>query len=507
MTLRHWALPLLLCLAACGETTPEPPPDPDLLVPPETRNKVDVALQHMNNDSATERFREDLVAAGAETPEARGYAMRRSKAALEDSYRKDGQGTDVLRIEGRRRVYEAVGRLGDGPDARGILKLGLEDRLDVRVAAAAGLAAWGDEGALPTLVKATQEAKPGSPEQQAALQGVRRLATPDRRGVILNALGAEGRDVLRPAVLAAFPSTPAERAALLRDVASKHPSPYARAFALESLVEDKDPNVTSLARSALAEGHPALRPVALAALGAAGGDEAAAELAKVLERDPPDADAVARGLYRVGTRAALDAAVGVVSDKERKPATRAAVAREVLGRLREPKAPAAYQTDDARTAALGALRQVVDEKAGVHVVGAVEAIGAVGEPGTDVEGLLVLLRAPDPKVAPTVVKALGRLGGEYAAQKLVELIGNDPGLRDVAATSLGGFARPRDVPVDDVIDLLQHEDVAVRKAALKCLMTMAASNDALGFDPAGSESKRSHGVQQWRNWWAARRNR
>ena len=141
------------------------------------------------------------------------------------------------------------------------------------------------------------------------------------------------------------------------------------------------------------------------------------------------------------------------------------------------------------------------------VVAAVEALGAIGEAGTDVEELLVLLRAPDAKVAPAVVKALGRLGGEYAAQKLVELVGSDAALRDAAAKSLGGFAKPRDVPVDDVIDLMASPELPVRVAALEALRALAGSTDALGYDPNGPESARNHGIARWREWWSARRNR
>ncbi len=513
MNLRAPVLSSLLCtsvvlvLAGCASEPPPPPPDPDLLVPPQQKSEVDEALAHLNNDSATERWREHLVTSAQASPEALGYAVRHTRKAVSDSYARQGQGAGVLRPEGRRRAFEAVGRFGDAPEHRALLKMGLDDALDIRVAAAAGLAAWGDEEAAPVLVKSVQEAPAGSTIQQAALQGLRRLATPARKDMLLNALGAQGRDVLRPVLLAAFPTATAERAAALREVASTHPSPYARAFALEVLVDDKDPAVADLARRALEQGQPALRPAALAALGAGGGDAAAADLAKVLATDPADAPDVARGLYRTGTRSAVTAACELLADERRKPATRAAVCREVLGRLTEPGAPEEYKQADTLEPARQALRAAIEAKTGPVVVAAVEALGAIGEAGTDVEELLVLLRAPDAKVAPAVVKALGRLGGEYAAQKLIELVASDAALRDAAAKSLGGFAKPRDVPVDDVIDLMASPELPVRVAALEALRTLAGSTDSLGYDPNGAESARNHGIARWREWWAARRNR
>ncbi len=50
-------------------------------------------------------------------------------------------------------------------------------------------------------------------------------------------------------------------------------------------------------------------------------------------------------------------------------------------------------------------------------------------------------------------------------------------------------------------------ELAVRVAALEALRTLAGSTDALGYDPNGAESARNHGIQRWREWWAARRNR
>ncbi|MCO5167580.1 MAG: HEAT repeat domain-containing protein [Planctomycetes bacterium] len=498
-----WTL-AVVGLVGCS-SGPDAVEDPDADIPIATREKVQESLAHLNNESETERWREGLVATAAESPKNRAFVVRRCLAAMRESRERAGQGVGVLRGDGRRRVMELAGRVGDGPDARELLKLGLEDALDIKTAAAAGLVGYGEDSALPVLVACAGDTSKGAHNQQIALQALRRAATPARRTLLLNALQSEGRDLLRPVVLAAFPASPDERAAALRDVAHGHANPYARAFALEVLIDEQDGALRDLARRALDDGHPALRPVALRALGASGGETAAAELARVLEADPDDAADVARGLHRVGSAQALEVALKVLADAGRKDTTRAAVAREVLARLADREAPRAYR--DGLPGARAGLRDVVEEAGAppLVVVACVDAIGAVGEPGADVEPLLSLLRSPHPTIGPAVVRALGKLGGDYAAAKLLELIAHDPGLRGQAADALGGFADPRDVPVEEVIDLLESEDAAVRRAALRALLKLAGSGDALGFEPDGTNMARERGVQRWRGWAAARR--
>lgn len=501
---RTLVLVLATLVAGCA-SEPEAPPDPDAEIPIATREKVQESLAHLNNESETERWREGLVSTAAESPVNRAYVLRRCLAAMRESHERAGQGVGVLRGDGRRRVMEVAARAGDGPDARQILQLGLDDALDVRTAAAAGLAAYGDDAAVRVLVGCALESPKGSSTQQQALQALRRAATPARRTVLLNALQSEGRGLMRPIVLAAFPQAPAERLAALRDVAHRHDNPYARAFALEVLTEEKDPSLAELARRAIDDGHPALRPVALTALGASGGDNAETELERVLRSDPADAPDAARGLYKVGTAKALDAALNLLGDRSRKHTTRAAVAREFLARASAPEAPRAYAEELPRIRL--ALREVLedgDAEPGL-VVACVEAVAVVGDPGADVEVLLSLLRSPHPTIGPAVVSALGKLGGDYAAGKLLELIALDPGLRAAAADALGGFADPRDVPVDEVIDLLESEDAPVRRAALRALLKLAGSRDDLGYDPDGTTVARERSVQRWRGWAQARR--
>jgi HEAT repeat protein len=425
---------------------------------------------------------------------------------MRESIQKNGQGPGVLRGDGRRRVMEVAGRVSDGPDARQVLELGLDDALDIKTAAASGLAGFGDDRAVPVLVRCVLEAKKGSSNQQLALQSLRRAATPARRNLLLNALQSEHRDSLRPIVLAAFPSAPAEKLAALRQVAQNHENPYARAFALEVLTDEKDPALKDLARRAVDDGHPALRPIALRALGASGGDEAAAELKRVLEADPADAPDVARGLYQVGTARALEEALALLGSTQRKDRTRAAVAREFMAKTGAADTPAPYRAalPDVRSALRAVLEN--DDAPPALVVACVEAMAAVGDPGADVEVLLSLLRSPHPTISPAVVTALGKLGGDYAAAKLVELIGADPALREPAAEALGAFSDPRDIPVNEVIDLLEHDDRAVRTAALRALLKLSGTKDTLGFNPADTAVARGRAVARWRAWAAARRS-
>lgn len=504
MTRKLSCLVIVLALAGC--TSSEGPPDPDAHIPVATREKVMESLAHLNNESETERWREGLVAVASESPDNRAFVLRRCLAAMRESIQKNGQGPGVLRGDGRRRVMEVAGRVTDGPDARMVLELGLDDALDIRTAAAAGLVTFGVDKGVPVLVRCVLEAKKGSSNQQLALQALRRAATPARRNLLLNALQSEGRDALRPVVLAAFPQAQQEKLTALREVANGHENPYARAFALEVLTDEKDPALKDLARRAVDDGHPALRPIALRALGASGGDEAAAELARVLAADPADAPDVARGLYQVGTSRALEVALGLLGAGERRERTRAAVAREFMAKTAAPDAPGPYRA--ALSDVRGGLRAVLenDDAPPTLVVACVEALGAVGDPGADVEVLLSLLRSPHATISPAVVAALGKLGGDYAAAKLLELIGADPALREAAADALGAFADPRDVPVNEVIDLLERDDAPTRSAALRALLKLSGTKDTLGFDPRGTQVARDRAVARWRAWASARRS-
>ena len=501
-------------LAACGLALVVPLVGAGCGGGPEVREKTYEELRaeqvgefmlHLNNESRSERWRESLIEVGRRSPEDRDYVLRECQRAYDESMARGGVGTGVLRAPGRRRVMEVVSQLDDLPASRAVLAAGLKDLPEVAIVAAAGLAAWGDERALPVLIRGVVEADALNPSRKVGVEALRRLADPSRRDTFLNALSEAGFDALAPVALRTFPSEPSARAPVLREVAATHPNPWARVLALKTLVEEKDAQATALARRALDEGDSVVRPTALAALGASGGNRVAEELERVLRGDPTDVDDVVRGLFEVGTGETVIRALNLLGDSEVAARTRAAVARGFFGRFEEPAAPAAYRTERARADARSGLRDALGARDEQVVAAAVEALGQIGARTTDVEPLLVLLREPNPRIAPAVVTALGRLGGEFAASRLLDLVRSDPALREPAAKALGTFAEPRDVPVHDLIDLLEEDDAAARRAALTALLALSGANDKMGYDPdARDEAKRREGAQRWRSWWEAR---
>lgn len=488
-------------LIACGSSEEQPAGE----VSPEARQEIELVLGHLNNESATERWRERLVELGSASPAARKLVLDRLGQELETSWKRGGAGAGVLRPAGRRRAVEAAGRLGDDPQGRQLLGKALEDPdVEVKAAAGAGLAGWSDPSCAPALVGVVVATKEGQPARATALQGLRRLASAQHRDPLLLALRGEVREALEPVLLTAFPEADGERRAALRGVAATHKNPHARAFALHWLAQNQDPETPALAQKALEDGDPALRPTALAALGQTGGAAGAEEIERRLLADPKDPAAAARGLFKVGTHEAVERAVNVFKTDSLSAATRAAVAREVLGRLRDKGAPAAYGEEATLDLAREALRGAVDRREeGVFAV-AITALGRVGAPGSDVDLLLGLLRTPEGDTAATVVEAIGHLGGAVAAGQLVELLRVDPSLRGGAAKALAGFSEPSQVPVDDVIDLLGDEDLEVRKAAIAALEGLSRGQN-IPYDPAAEPGARAASAERWRKWWASRR--
>ncbi|MGE0713780.1 MAG: HEAT repeat domain-containing protein, partial [Planctomycetota bacterium] len=457
-------------------------------------------MLHLNNRSETERHRNGLIEVGLRSPEDRSYVIRECGAAYDRSIERGGTGTGVLRADGRRRVMEVLARLPQDPVGGPLLQKGLKDVPQVRIPAAAALVEQGQDSALPALVQATIETVDEAHKREGA-QHLRKLAIPRRRETFLNALDQKGMDLLRPVLPHTFPQDPQERGAALRQVASSHQNPYARAFALAALAEAKDPAAVELARKALDAGDEVVRPTALEVLGTAGGNKAAGELEKVLRTNPQDVDAVVVGLYEVGSAEALERALTLVRDDALTGRTRAGIVRGFLGRLREPQAPEAYRRTEAREAAVAALRERLEDQDRGVVVAAAEAIGKIGEPGADVEPLLGLLRDPTPEVGKAVVRALGRLGGMDAGAKLVQLLEGDATLRETAAEAFAALPRAKDVPVGAVIDMLLDERADVRRAAIVALKHLRKDKDPMGYDADGSESSRKLAVERWRAWW------
>jgi HEAT repeat protein len=459
---------------------------------------------HLNNRSETERHRDGLAEVGLKSPEDRDYVIAQCDKAYDKSIQRGGTGTGVLRTPGRRRVMEVLGRLPSTPRSKALLKRGLKDTPEVQIPAAAALGKFGEASALPVLVSASI-AVLDDDARRVGIQHLRRLATPARREAFLNALSGKGRVLLRPILLKTFPADKKTQGEALRVVAGEHGNPYARAFALEVLADHKDPSVVALARKALDSGDVVVRPTALQVLGSAGGNKAAGELEKVLRGNPQDADAVVKGLYGVGSAEALQRAMALIRDEALTAGTRAAVVRGFLGRIRESKAPGAYRSAEAREAVLEGLRERLEEEETEVVIASAMAIGRIGDSGADVEPLLGLLSDPAPDVGKAVVIALGRLGGQDAGAKLVQLLGSDDELRDTAADAFKTFPRAKDVPVGAVIDMLKDERLEVRRAAITALKHIRRNKDPMGFEAEGRESARALAIKTWRNWWKTRR--
>ncbi|MBL4844716.1 MAG: HEAT repeat domain-containing protein [Planctomycetes bacterium] len=461
-------------------------------------------MLHLNNRSETERHRNGLAAVGLRSPEDRTYVLTHLSEAYDESMKRGGSGPGVLRTPGRRRVMELVGLLPDDPQGRKLLKDGLKDIPEVKIPAAAALAAFGDDSALGLLIDATLGVR-DKDARRAGLTALRKLALPRLREAFLAGLDERAGDVLGPIVLRTFPAAGAERSKSLQDVASRHKNPYARCLALLTLAAEGDPAAIDIARQTLSSNDPVVRPVALRVLGSKGGKEAAIEIERTLRQDPKDVGAVTMGLYEVGTEDALDRAIGIASDSELLPETRVGVVSGFLGRLRDSKAPRPYRRKAAHERAVAALRELLSDESSEVVSAAALALGRIGDRGKDVDPLLGLLQDPTPQVGLAVVEALGRLGGEDAGARLVDLIENAPNLRMAAAEAFAFLPRARDVPVGDVIDLLDDERIPVRKASIVALKRLSRSKDSLGFDPEGKAESRARGVARWRAWWKARR--
>lgn len=490
---------LALALAGCASG---PPPK---TWEEERAEKVHEFMLHLNNDNVKETWRNGLIEVGQRSPDDRAYVHGECERAFAESLAQGGRGTGVLRSPGRRRVMEVIGALEKTPEGEALLRQGLEDTPEVRVAAAAALASWGHDDAVSVLLQTVLVMPDYDPYYKTAVKDLRRAATVERRELFLNALSERESELLRQLITQTLPVEKAGRLEVLREVAAKHANPYARAHALERLVAEEDPQVLSLAKAALESGDPIVRPAALEALGASGGNQAADQLETVLRQQPDDPAPVVRGLFEVGTEEALTRALNVFADGALGTPVRAAVARGFFARMAEPSAPAFYREVGAREEALDALRAVLDSGDQALTIAAIEAIAAIGERTTDAEPLAGLLRDTSKPLGEAVVAALGKLGGQYAAAKLVELLAVDPELRVPASRALAGYAEPAEVPLDDLIDLLDDEQVVVREAAIEALLGLARTKDRLGYDPEGDEGTRTSAMERWRALWRARR--
>jgi HEAT repeat protein len=120
-----------------------------------------------------------------------------------------------------------------------------------------------------------------------------------------------------------------------------------------------------------------------------------------------------------------------------------------------------------------------------HVrVAAIEAVGAIGEPGGDsaLRVLTPLAAAAEADVANAAVRALGRLRSSAALAPLTQAMrASDPRRRAIAAEALTTIDHPA------AVDLLRwaasaDNDPDVARAAMTALATLAANDGQIGRD-------------------------
>jgi HEAT repeat protein len=498
------ALAVTGSLTGCSSEEPvAAAPTKKTLDPAMARQIDDLIIPHLNNENIHEKYRNDLVEYAKLSDESRRYTIDRLLDEVKKGQASKGA-PGTLRGPGRRRAMEVLDQVGgDDPAALEGLQAGMKDDAEVRAAAAAAMVARGNEDAFLALATVLRDAREDAVAREKAIAAIARYAKPERREKLLDTLDESNRASLASIVLATYPEKdPAARAAELRKVAGTHKNPSARAFAIEALAAVSDSETRALAWKALDDGIPVARPVALAALAGLPPADATKDLAKVLERDPPDADEIARRIFKLNASETVGLCAALLEDGARAPAVRAAVAREVLGHMADAQAPPALRGDGARERALPALRRAARDKNDVVGKAAVEAIGRIGGE-SDAEALLLLLSEPGIDRSADVVRALGAIGGPAAAGKIVSLL-KDPNLRPVARDVLVAWKERPAFPGFDLIELLSAPEADVRAAAFAALKA-ANGGDGLGYDPAAADSTVT--VKRWLDWWKQRRSK
>ncbi|MBI3726016.1 HEAT repeat domain-containing protein [bacterium] len=506
------SLPILLTLTlAAGCTNPPPPPPPPApVLDPKVSQRIDEALDLLNNNNIEERWRNQLVDCAQSGDLARSAAIERTIAKVKKSYEPGAAGPGYLKPVGRRRAFEALDKFGgeDGQVMEVLQQGAKESNAEVRCAAGAALANRGDEGAIPALLSAVKEAKDDATTVDHGVKALERFAKPERRDQFLGALALENRKAMTGVTLACFPPEGPERTAALRAVAKNDANPFARMFALEQLALAKDHEVVDLARAALDAGSPPLRTRALTILLDQGGEVAAKEVGAALEKDPPDADAVALVLVRCESPRAVEIAVSVLDDAGKKPGTRAAAARSVLGRLKLPETSASLRADAPRELALTALRRAINDPSDEVGRAACDALGAMGDE-SDAEALVILLSKPGTDRGDAAVRALGRIGGAVAVEKLVDTHATNAKLRPACKEALSGMKNLDLLPFDQgmlLIRQLSSDELDLRKSAVSVLHAMRGGSDVEDFDPSGEKAARERSVDRWRAWWKKKKS-
>jgi hypothetical protein len=504
---------LVIALTACSSTPPPPAAEPPKAkgLSPETSAKIDEALDYLNNPNVEERWRNQLVTCAGENELARQAAIERTVDRVKRSYEAGSRGgPGVLKPAGRRRAFEALDKFGgDDESVLSVLKQGTkEPDAEVCAAAAAGLAARGDEGAFAALVTAVRLAKDDAATQGHAAAALLPLAKPERLPVVLGGVDAGSRPALTPVVLRCLPQDAAGRGAALRKIAREEKNPEARALAFGEIQKlgGADAQVLGLARDALlekSEQDAELRGAALEIVAAQRGDDAAQALGAVLDTDPKDAVRVAACLAKVDAMKTIDEACRVLDDRRRKPSTRAAVAREVLARLRDLKAAAALRADASVDKGRASLRHALDDADESVAQAAAAALGTAGD-ASDTEALGLRLETWKGSRAEAAVRALGQLGGGRASEVLVGLHGRDATLRSACREALVAWKDMAALPADQGLALIRQlgsDELALRKSALAVLRALKGDPDVQDYDPDSAPAARERSIERWKSWW------
>jgi HEAT repeat protein len=513
--LRQGTLVLALVLVAgCSSPPPPPPPPPEKKreLSAEVSRQIDDALELLNNANIEEKYRNQLIAAAETDDLGLRAVIDRSSAAVKRSWDPAHKSEhNVLNPSGRRRVVEALDKVaGTDSVAMELFKLAAKDQTaEVSAAATSALAARGDESAVAGLLASLRQAKDDAPTQQRARDGLLKLAKPERLDACLAAMDAGSRVAFTPVVDACLPADVTSRSLILRKIAGENGNPQARILALGELKTANDPELVPLARGNVDSSDQDLRTTSLVIVKDQGGDAAAGEIAAALDKDPADAEAVARLLGTIDSTESVTRAVAILGSAERKPATRAAVAAGVLARLKDEAAPPALRDPAAREKGLAALRKAISDPDEVVARAAIDALGASGDE-SEAESLVELLTSK-PAMGDAVVRSLGRLGGTLAVETLVDRHQNEPKLRASCRDALASMkGLDKALSLDQgllIVAQLRANDLELRTSALAILRALKGDSDVHDYDPRGEPAARARSVDRWIAWWKQKKQR
>lgn len=496
---------LLSGVAGCSSTEPPPPPpEKKRELDPAVSQKIDEALDLLNNNNREERWLKQLIAAAETDDLARRAAIDRTVSAVKRSWAIPGGGQGILKAEGRARAIRALDRFGgDEPAVLDVFKnAAKEGDSTVSGAAASALASRGDTASFDSLLKSLKAAKGDRAAQDRSANSLVKIVKPEQRDAVLAAIDATSRDAFAPVVSAVLPAESEPRAQALALIVRENANPQARIVAIEELRKANDPEIVDFARSQANAEDADLRGYSRKLLAAQGGKVAVLQLEDVLAKDPVDPDSAAKLIATIDSPESVRAACDTVANTARTPGARAACARHVLARVRDDKAPSSLRDPASRERGLGVLRRTINDNNDEVSRAAIEALGAAGDE-SDAEALALLLTR-SPTQGAAAVTALGRIGGPAAAEKLVSVHENDPKLRKAAREALVTMKGLSKIDFNQgvlLISQLVSGDAEVRKSALVVLRAIKTDSDIFDYNPDADASARGRAVEKWIAWW------